>query len=116
MLDPYLTLGLDPDQTDDEAVRKAYTEAIRLHPPDRDPKTFERIREAYEQIKHGEDRIRIKLFGLKRNQSLLEWLPESEERPRVGAEQWLAMIEEEAKRNSSQNPYQTQKRDLCEKT
>ncbi len=103
MLDPYQILGIDPDQSTDESIRKAYVEALRHHPPDRDPDRFEKIRSAYEQIKHEQDRIHIKLFGLKRTESFIEWLPESHERPRAGAEKWLAMIKEEAKRSSSQN-------------
>ncbi|RJP19991.1 MAG: hypothetical protein C4527_26110 [Candidatus Omnitrophota bacterium] len=105
MIDPYQILDLDPNQTTDEIVRKAYMDAIRRYPPDREPEKFEQIRFAYDQIKQERDRMNLRLFGLNRKQSILEILPDSDERPRVGAEKWLAMIEEEAKRKEITNPY-----------
>jgi curved DNA-binding protein CbpA len=100
VFDPYEQLGLDPSRTTDEAVQRAYKEAIRRHPPDRDPQTFERIRNAYEQIKNERDRLRLRLFGLELGPSFFEMLPDVAGRPRVGAEMWLAVIEAESRREA----------------
>ena len=107
MIDPYQILGLDPLQATDESVRKAYMEAIRNHPPDRDPEMFERIRDAYNRIADENKRIHLNLFGFENSQSMIEWLPENNERPRAGTEKWIAMIEEESKRIAQTNPYES---------
>lgn len=105
MIDPYIELNLTPDQATDETVREAYMKGLRAHPPDREPDKFERIRRAYEMIKDEKSRIELKLFGLEEKQSFLAMLPEENKRPRVGAEAWLAVIDEESKRKTGKNPY-----------
>jgi DnaJ-class molecular chaperone len=107
MIDPYQILGVDSHKTTDEAVRKAYMEAIKKHPPDRDPKAFERIRNAYDLIDVEQKRIQLDLFGFKNKNTLMEWLPENENRPRAGAANWIAAIEEESRRIAQTNPYES---------
>ena len=61
MPDPYLILGLDAD-ADDDAVQRAYHEAIRRCPPERDAERFAAIRCAYEQLRTLHDRLSHELF------------------------------------------------------
>lgn len=111
MLDPYSLLHIDPNEATDESVRKAYLAAIRKHPPDRDPKAFERIRRAFELIQDEQKRIELDLFGFKNHQDLLDALPQGNDRLRVGMAKWLAMMEEEARRIETTNPYERRKND-----
>ncbi|MSU62590.1 MAG: J domain-containing protein [Pedosphaera sp.] len=60
-MNPYLILNLPPD-ADDQAVRRAYLEAIKLSPPDHDPKRFQAVSVAYEKIKDEPSRHRYTLF------------------------------------------------------
>ena len=55
--DPYHTLGVDP-QASDETIRAAYLKAIRAHTPEGDPEGFRAIARAYDAIKDEEARIR----------------------------------------------------------
>ncbi|MFB3788231.1 MAG: DnaJ domain-containing protein [bacterium] len=105
MIDPYQELGLESGAVTDETVRAAYTQAIRRHPPDRDPAAFERIRAAYETIKTEKDRIRFRLFGAPVHESISDYLPDTDERRRVGSGIWLSVIETETKRLNRKNPY-----------
>ncbi len=61
MISPYIVLGVSMD-ADDDAVRQAYVDAVRRHPPERDPDGFRRVRAAYERIRTRRDRIRYRLF------------------------------------------------------
>ncbi|KOR29606.1 hypothetical protein TI03_01905 [Achromatium sp. WMS1] len=56
MRDPYLVLGV-PQNVDDEQVRAAYINAIKLTPPEWDMSHFETIRNAYEAIKDRRTRL-----------------------------------------------------------
>ncbi len=98
MIDPYQILEIDSENATDESVRKAYLNATRKHPPDRDPKNFERIRYAYNMIQTETKRLELDLFGVDYIKSSMDWQPEEQERPRAGMNQWIAVIEEESKR------------------
>ncbi|MBL4685660.1 MAG: J domain-containing protein [Nannocystaceae bacterium] len=50
--DPYLLLAVKPDATADE-VRRAYLRRVKVFKPDRAPKAFQRVREAYERLLAG---------------------------------------------------------------
>ena len=52
----YRTLNLSVD-ADDDAVRQAYLEAIRKHPPEREPEAFRRITQAHETLETEENRV-----------------------------------------------------------
>jgi curved DNA-binding protein CbpA len=62
MSDPYRVLGVTPDNADDASIRAAYLEALRTHPPERDPTGFQRLRAAYEQISSHRRRLAYDLF------------------------------------------------------
>lgn len=61
-MNPYLVLGLSAN-ADDRDIRRAYLEAIRESPPDSDPKRFQSVSQAYEQIKDQSSRHRYILFN-----------------------------------------------------
>jgi curved DNA-binding protein CbpA len=48
--DPYVVLGLTRQATALD-IKKAYFTLVRLHPPERDPHGFQRIRVAYEALR-----------------------------------------------------------------
>jgi curved DNA-binding protein CbpA len=60
-MDSYEILGVAPD-ADDDAVRKAYLEAVRKYSPDSDPEVFKRISAAYETLKDERSRLSYYLF------------------------------------------------------
>ncbi len=60
-LSPFQILEV-PADADDDRVRAAYLRKVRQHPPERDPETFRRIRQAYEAIRDVRARIAYRLF------------------------------------------------------
>jgi curved DNA-binding protein CbpA len=48
-IDPYGVLSV-PRSADQAAIRRAYLDLVRQHPPERDPDTFKRVRAAYEML------------------------------------------------------------------
>ncbi|MEY2407607.1 MAG: hypothetical protein QOF48_277 [Verrucomicrobiota bacterium] len=61
-MNPYLVLGV-PLGAEDSSIRRAYLEAIKLAPPDLEPKRFQAVSAAYEQIKDESSRHRYVLFN-----------------------------------------------------
>ena len=61
--DPYVVLGLERS-ADEAAIKRAYFQKVRLHPPERDPQKFQEIRTAYEQLRSADTRARTDLFLL----------------------------------------------------
>ncbi len=61
MQNPFITLNV-AETADDDAIKKAYLQQVREHPPERDPEHFQTIRAAYERIKTRRDRLRYRLF------------------------------------------------------
>ncbi len=68
MTNPFSILGID-ENADDEIIRHAYLQQIRLFPPERDPDRFQAIHQAYETIKSKRDRLRYRLFSMEPPQS-----------------------------------------------
>lgn len=62
MSDLYRILGLERESADDTAVQAAYLEGLRAHPPERDPEGFQRLRNAYEQLRSRRQRLQHALF------------------------------------------------------
>jgi curved DNA-binding protein CbpA len=54
--DPYAVLEVSRTATLDE-IKQAYFAQVRLHPPEREPEAFKRIRAAYDQLKTPEKRV-----------------------------------------------------------
>jgi len=61
MKNPFVLLGVT-ETADDEAIKKAYLQQVRQHPPEREPEQFQAIRVAFEAIKTRRDRLRYRLF------------------------------------------------------
>lgn len=61
-IDPYQVLGIDPDASDEE-IRAAYLRQIQAHPPERDAEAFERVRDAYAELRDPRERTRRRLFS-----------------------------------------------------
>jgi curved DNA-binding protein CbpA len=61
MKNPFQVLAV-PETADDEEIKKAYLRMVRQYPPDRAPKEFQRIRQAFETIETRRDRLRYQLF------------------------------------------------------
>jgi curved DNA-binding protein CbpA len=58
-MNPYLILRSSPRASDAE-IRRAYLDAIRKFPPERQPERFQTISRAYEQIR--DEKSRLKYF------------------------------------------------------
>src|SRR3712207_4113533 len=87
-------LGVAAGATEAE-VRAAYLENVRLHPPDRDPEQFERVRDAYELLRDPRARARLVLEGPDPSAALTGFLDGTPTQRRfVGPEPWLAVLKE----------------------
>lgn len=69
MTDPYSVLGLPPD-SDDETVRRRYLELVRQFSPEHHPDKFAAVREAYENLRDLNTRLRRRLFDADQHESL----------------------------------------------
>jgi curved DNA-binding protein CbpA len=92
--DPFQTLGVEPEAGPEE-IRAAYLRKVKEFPPDRAPREFERLREAYEILSDPRRRARHLVLAADPRQplaSLLEDLRPA--RRHVGPGPWLAVLEE----------------------
>lgn len=62
MSDPYHILGVAPETADDNSIRQAYLAGLRVHPPERDPSGFQRLRDAYDKLSSQRRRLAYALF------------------------------------------------------
>ena len=91
--DPRQILGISGDAGDEE-IRAAYLRKVKEYPPDRAPAEFERVRDAYENLRDPRRRMR-QLLSVDPNQSLASLLDgRAEERRFVGPEPWLSVLRE----------------------
>ena len=61
--DPYTILGIARG-SDQHAIRRAYFDQVRVHPPETDPEHFKTIRGAYDRLRTPERQIQTDLFLL----------------------------------------------------
>jgi curved DNA-binding protein CbpA len=73
--DPYFVLGL-PADSDDETIRRRYLELIKENTPERQPEKFAAIRQAYEQLRDLETRLRYRLFEAGKKESVARLIEE----------------------------------------
>ncbi len=87
-------LGIAAEAADEE-VRAAYLHQVRLHPPDRDPQAFEKIRDAYALLRDPALRAQQILAGPEPAVPL-EMLLKDVQAPRhfAGAQAWLNVLKE----------------------
>ena len=94
MADPYKVLGLPPE-ADDESIRRRYLELVRQFPPERHPEKFAAVREAYENLRDLNTRLRYRLFEAGQNESvdaLLEEISCRSPRHRISLDSLLATV------------------------
>ena len=94
MADPYQVLGLPPD-ADDEAIRRRYLELVRQFSPERHPDRFAAVREAYENLRDLNTRLRYRLFEAGKNESvdaIIEDIQCRSPRRRLSLEALLATV------------------------
>jgi curved DNA-binding protein CbpA len=93
-IDPYQVLGIAPAASGEE-IRAAYLRKIREHPPERDAETFERVRDAYAELRDPRERTRRRLFGEDPLQPLTNLLDgRTPLRRFAGPKAWLAALHE----------------------
>jgi len=63
MVDPYEVLGVERC-AEESTIRCKYLELVRLHSPERDPKRFAEIREAYDHLRDPIVSLQNRLFDL----------------------------------------------------
>lgn len=94
--DPRHVLGISPEAGDEE-IRAAYLRKVKEYPPDREPREFEKVRDAYEILRDPRRRMR-QLMAVDPHQpfsTLLEG--RGGERRFLGPEPWLAVLKESAR-------------------
>ena len=94
MPNPYDVLNVTFEDGD-KVIRQRYLEAVRRYPPERHPKEFGRVREAYERIKNEESRLEFLLFECSCGETIEELLEEEECRKsekRVGLAELLKLL------------------------
>ena len=94
--DPRILLGVGPESTDDE-IRAAYLRKLKQFPPDRNPEEFERVRDAYQQLRDRRRRVEHALFDCDPEARLESLLEGARERKYAGIEPWLRALREAAK-------------------
>lgn len=92
-MDPRQVLGVGPGATEQE-IRAAYLAKVKEFPPDRAPREFEQVREAYEILSDPQRRARELLLSADPKQPLATLLDGKPERRFVGPEPWLAVVKE----------------------
>ena len=92
--DPRQILEIEAEAGDEE-IRAAYLRKVKEYPPDRAPREFERVRDAYEMLRDPRRRTRLMLLAEDPKQplaSLLDGL--KPQRQFTGPEAWLAVTRE----------------------
>jgi curved DNA-binding protein CbpA len=79
----------------DEEIRAAYLRKVKEHPPDRAPREFERVRDAYETLRDPRRRTRLLLLEADPAAPLVSLVDERpSERLFTGPAPWLAVLKE----------------------
>jgi curved DNA-binding protein CbpA len=92
--DPRQVLGIGPEAGDEE-IRAAYLRKVKEFPPDRSPRDFERVRDAYEMLRDPRRRTRTMLFAANPSQPLVSLLEgQVSGRRFTGLAPWLAVLRE----------------------
>jgi curved DNA-binding protein CbpA len=92
-IDPHRVLGVELPASPEE-IRAAYLRKVKEFPPDRAPREFEQVREAYEILSDPRRRARQLLFAADPKQPLASLLDAKRERRFTGLEPWLAVLKE----------------------
>ena len=93
---PWTVLGIQEGAKEEE-IRQAYLRLVKQHPPDHDPETFERIRDAYEELKDPFQRFEKMLNSIHPNAPFTELIGSEDKGPGrtfVGPGLWLEALKE----------------------
>ena len=92
--DPWAILGVSV-HADDQQIRSVYLQKVKDYPPDRMPEQFERIRDAYEDLRDPGRRSKRMIVSINPEADLVSLLNDgSNERRFVGPDPWLAALNE----------------------
>jgi curved DNA-binding protein CbpA len=92
--DPREVLEIDAEAGEEE-IRAAYLRKVKEYPPDRAPREFERVRDAYEMLRDPRSRTRALLLAADPKQPLVSFLDGLKpKRQFIGPEAWLAVTRE----------------------
>jgi curved DNA-binding protein CbpA len=92
--DPRQILGVGIEAGDEE-IRAAYLRKVKEHPPDRSPREFERVRDAYETLRDPRRRMRQLLLSADPKMPLVSLVEgRLSERRFTGPGPWLAVLKE----------------------
>jgi curved DNA-binding protein CbpA len=92
--DPRQVLEIGAEAGDEE-IRAAYLRKVKAYPPDRSPREFERVRDAYEMLRDPRQRTRSLLLAADPKQPLAALLDGMKsQRQFTGPEAWLAVSRE----------------------
>jgi curved DNA-binding protein CbpA len=92
--DPRQILGIGLEAGDEE-IRAAYLRKVKEYPPDRSPREFERVRDAYEDLRDPRRRARSLFLSADPAQPLASLLEgRASERRFTGPDPWLAVLKE----------------------
>lgn len=93
---PRQILGVGPEAGDEE-IRAAYLAKVKEFPPDRSPREFEQVRDAYELLRDARRRTRHMLLSTDPKQPLATLLEGQESHRRfTGPDPWLAVLKEQS--------------------
>jgi len=92
--DPYQVLGI-PLESGDEQIRAAYLRKVKEFPPDRAPREFEKVRDAYDLLRDPRRRARHMMLSIEAHAPIVSLLDQVEERRFLGPEPWLAVLRED---------------------
>jgi DnaJ domain len=96
-MNPFAVLGIGSEATEDE-IRAAYLTGIKQNPPETAPEQFERIRDAYEQLRDPRKRARQSLL-VDPDAPLVSLIDnEPDDRRFAGPELWQAALKAQPKR------------------
>jgi curved DNA-binding protein CbpA len=92
--DPRQILEIDAEAGEEE-IRAAYLRKVKEYPPDRSPREFEQVRDAYEILRDPRCRTRALLLAADPKQPLVSLLDGLKpKRQFTGPEAWLAVSRE----------------------
>jgi|SRR6516162_8109764 curved DNA-binding protein CbpA len=94
MSNPYTVLGL-PADSEDDAIRRRYLELVREFSPEHHPEKFVAIRAAYESLRDLDTRLRYRVFGAGKEETvdaLIEEIACRRVRRRLSLETLLSLL------------------------
>lgn len=95
MTEPHVILGVSPE-VDEAALRQRYLELVRRNPPEKCPREFAEIREAYELMRDPVRRLERQVFEVRGRESLNDVIADLRSRlqtARIPTEALLSLAE-----------------------